>query len=362
MLNSRDDGATLSLRRVFGLFLCMIVIFVLFSVRLFQLQIVDGEKYAALADADIQTTISIAASRGEILDRNQIPLVSNRTSYAVVLDYNYFPNGADEEGMKRKNDTLLSLIAALQMEGETWNDTLPISNEKPYVFLEEQDADVAKLKSQLRMASYATAENCMKELVERFELQAYTPQEQRYLAGIQYNMMVAGFGARTPYTFAGDVSDTTMYRILENNEQFPGVDVDTVAVREYVGGEIACHIIGRVGPIYAGEYEQLKDKGYSYNDVLGKSGIEAAAEDALRGDAGARVLIKNSSGAVVSELQTVDPVPGKSVILSIDSNLQKVAQETLDEKIQYLSSMQDILSAEDFNKALQILTSIDPSL
>lgn len=338
VLNSGQSGVTLSLRRVFGLFLCLVIILVLFSVRLFQLQIVDGDKYAALADADIQTTISIAASRGEILDCNQIPLVSNRTSYAVVLDYNYFPVGNDDEGMKRKNDTLLLLVATLQQEGEEWNDTLPISDEKPYAFLEDQESNVDRLKSQLRMASYATAENCMKQLIERFKLESYTPQEQRYLAGIQYNMMVAGFGARTPYTFAGDVSDTTMYRILENNEQFPGVDVDTVAVREYVGGEIACHIIGRVGPIYAGEYEELKNKGYSYNDVLGKSGIEAAAEDALRGDAGARVLIKNSSGAVVSELQTIDPVPGKSVILSIDSKLQKVAQDMLDEKIR---SMRD---------------------
>lgn len=338
MLNSKDNSGMLSLRRVFGLFVCMVIILFLFAVRLFQVQIVDGAEYAALADADIQTTISIAASRGEILDRNQIPLVSNRTSYAVVLDYNYFPNGNTDEGMKQKNDTLLLLIDTLKQEGESWNDTLPISMTKPYTFAEEQEADVAKLKSQLRMASYATAENCMKQLIEQYQLESYTQEQQRYLAGIQYNMSVAGFGARTPYTFAGDVSDTTMYRILENNEHFPGVDVDTVAVREYVGGEIGCHIIGRVGPIYAGEYEKLKDKGYSFNDVLGKSGIEAAAEDALRGEAGARVLIKNSSGAVVSELQTEDPIPGQSVILSLDSKLQKVAQDTLDQKIK---SMRD---------------------
>ncbi len=338
MLNSRDTDSTLSLRRVFGLFICMVVILCLFAVRLFQVQIVDGAEYAALADADIQTTISIAASRGEILDRNQMPLVSNRTSYAVVLDYNYFPNGSTEEGLKQKNDTLLLLIDTLQQKDEEWNDTLPISDTKPYTFLEDQESNVKKLKSQLRMADYATADNCMQQLIEQYELESYSQQEQRYLAGIQYNMAVAGFGARTPYTFAGDVSDTTMYRILENNEYFPGVDVDTVAVREYVGGEIACHIIGRVGPIYAGEYETLKDKGYSFNDVLGKSGIEGAAESALRGTAGARVLIKNSSGVVVSEQQTKDPIPGKSVILSLDSKLQKVAQDTLDEKIK---SMRD---------------------
>ena len=210
MLSSGNSRGTLSLRRVFGLFLCMVVILGLFSVRLFQIQIVDGEKYAALADADIQTTISIAASRGEILDCNQIPLVSNRTSYAVVLDYNYFPQGGTAEGLKNMNDTLLLLMDTLRLEGEEWNDTLPISRQKPYVFLEDQTADVERLKNQLRMASYATAENCMQQLVKLYGLEEYTPEQQRGLAGVQYNMTEAGFGARTPYTFSGDISDTTM--------------------------------------------------------------------------------------------------------------------------------------------------------
>ncbi len=332
MLNTDRTGGSLSMRRVLALFIVMAVIFGIFSVRLFQVQIIDGEEYANLAEAGTKTTISIAASRGEILDRNQIPLVSNRTSYAVVLDYNYFPHTS----LKEQNDCLLSLAKLLQTQKEEWNDTLPLSGKAPFAFLEERESGIVRLKNYLRMASYATADNCMKRMIELYELEDYTEQEQRWLAGIHYNMSVAGFGQRTPYTFAGDVSSETMYKILENSARFPGVDVSTVPVREYVSGETACHIIGSVGPIYAEEYEKLAEKGYSYNDTVGKSGIESAAEDYLRGTAGTRTLVKNSSGTVTSEEETIAPVPGQTVILSIDSKLQQAAQDAMDKKIKEL--------------------------
>ncbi len=332
MLNMDRPSGTLSLRRVLALFVVMAVIFGLFSIRLFHIQIIDGEEYAKLAEAGTKTTISIAASRGEILDRNQIPLVSNKTSYAVVLDYNYFPHSS----LKEQNDCLLSLVKLLRAQEEEWNDTLPVSQTTPYTFLPDRESGVERLKTTLRMASYATAENCMNQMIEMYELSDYTEEEQRCLAGIHYNMSVAGFGQRTPYTFAGDISGETMYKILENSDRFPGVDVSTVPVREYVSGETACHIIGSVGPIYAEEYAELSQKGYSYNDLVGKSGIEAAAESYLRGKNGARVLVKNSSGTVTSEEEGIAPTPGQTVILSIDSRLQQTAQDAMDEKVKEL--------------------------
>ena len=105
MLNgSKDTG--LNFRRLLALFMVMVIVLAIFSVRLFQIQIVQGEAYAKLVSAGYRTTIPIAASRGEIVDCNQMPLISNRTSYAVVLDYNYFPHGSDDESWKKQNDCL----------------------------------------------------------------------------------------------------------------------------------------------------------------------------------------------------------------------------------------------------------------
>ncbi len=354
MLNTEGQRSGLSMRRLVALIAMMAVIFGVFSVRLFQVQIIDGEKYANMAIAGTKTTISIAASRGEILDRNQIPLVSNRTSYAVVLDYNYFPHSNTEE----QNDCLLSLVKLLLSQKEEWNDSLPISVTAPYTFLADRDSGVARLKKYLRMADYATAENCMQQMLDMYGLREYSSEEQRYLAGIRYNMAAAGFGQSTPYTFAGDISSETMYKLLENSAQYPGVDVSTVPVREYVSGETACHIIGSVGPIYAEEYEALAQKGYSYNDTVGKSGIEAAAEEYLRGKSGKRTLIKNSSGTVTSEEESVAPVPGKTVILSIDSKLQQVAQESMDKKIKELRATAEEKKGKDVKSGAVVMLDV----
>lgn len=324
---SRDGG--LNFRRVFALLLIMVIVLGIFSVRLFQIQIVQGEDYAKLASQGYRTTVSIAASRGEIVDRNQVPLVSNRTSYAVVLDYNYFPHGSSEQKRNEQNSCLLALTKLLQEQKEPWNDSLPITAEQPFMFEEGRDGGVARLKEFLRMASYATAEQCLQQMAEKYYLTDYSAEEQRVLAGIHYEMETAGFSEKVAYTFASDVSDTTMYRILEQSKQFPGVDVTTVPMREYVGGTTACHIIGTVGPIYAEEYADLKDKGYSYNDILGKSGIEAAAESYLRGQSGTRVLVKNAAGVVISEEETIAPEPGQTVVLCLDTLVQQAAQRVL---------------------------------
>jgi len=333
MLKESGSGNGLSFRRAFILLMIIVMVLAIFSVRLFQIQIVQGDEYLKLADESYKTTVSIAASRGEIVDCNQIPLVSNRTSYAVVLDYNYFPHGTSEEQLKQQNDCLVMLVRLLQDNDEEWIDSLPISDKAPYSFEKDRESGVKRLKEQLRMASYATAEQCLNQMITQYALRDYEKELQRILAGIHYEMDTAGFSAKVPYTFANDISSTTMYQVVEKSAQFPGVDVTTVPVREYASGNTACHIIGAVEPIYAEEYAELKEKGYSYNDILGKSGIEAAAEEYLRGTSGKRVLTKNSKGVVTSEIEELAPKPGDTVVLALNSKVQDAAQAALAEKI-----------------------------
>ena len=324
--------------RMLTLAIIIVSVFAVFLVSLFRIQIVKGDYYAEKADKSTATLINVSASRGEILDRNSIPIAANRTTYAIMLDYNYFPTGTSDESQQAQNECLLNLVKLLQETGEAWNDTLPISA-APYTFDEENPARVATLKSKLRMASYATAANCMEEMIRVYHLEDYPAEQQRILAGIRFEMVLKEFAVRNPYVFAGDISKSTMYRIVENHADYPGVDIDTVPVREYVSGDTAAHIIGTVGPIYAEEYADLKKQGYAMNDTLGKSGIEGTFESELRGTAGVRTLYKDKSGTVLEEEQTKAPVPGNSVVLTIDSRLQQVAQTALADKIAELRKL-----------------------
>lgn len=322
--------------RMLSLAILIVTVFAVFAVTLFRIQIVQGSYYAGQADRNITTVIGISASRGEILDKDLLPIAVNRTTYAIILDYNYFPVGTTPERQRAQNECLMNLVRLLTETGEEWNDSLPISKTQPYTFDETREASIATLKSKLRMASYATAENCMQEMVKLYALEGYTQPEQRTLAGILYEMSVKEFAVRNPYVFANDISKSTMYRIVENSSVFPGVDIETVPVREYVSGDLASHLIGTVGPIYAEQYEELKEKGYAMNDTVGKSGIESALEEELRGKSGVRTLLKDKNGTVLEEEETTAPTPGNSVVLTIDSDLQRVAQTALAEKVEEL--------------------------
>lgn len=303
-------------------------VFLLFAVRLYQLQITEHAAWREQARGNAELTLTVSPTRGEIVDRHLTPLVANAAAYAVEVDYNYFPKGSSAAARARQNAVIRDLTALLSACGEGWNDTLPISETAPYTFSDGRENSVAALKRSLRLAEDATASDCMAALCVRYHLQEYTPLEQRRVAGVQYEMNLRAFGAFTPYAFAA-VSKETSYRISENTARLPGVTIRTTAVRGYVGGRTAAHLLGTVGPIYAEEYAALKEQGYALNDTLGKSGVEAAFERELRGVAGRRALIKDTDGTVLQDRVEVPPTPGYTVVLTVDAALQSAAQEAL---------------------------------
>lgn len=329
----KQNTTPLSLRRLIALISLFVLVFSVFAVRLYRVQITEHAFYREQARGGATLTLPVAASRGEILDRDLTPLVANTTAYAVVLDYNYFPAGTDEEARAKQNNVIRALADLLTARGEEWNDTLPITHSAPFAFLEGRDTSVAALKRKLRLAEYATAENCMAALSRRYHLEGYTTAEQRLLAGVQYEMEVREFSAFTPYVFSSAVSKETSYLISENTTDFAGVEIQTAAERDYVAGRTAAHMLGTVGPIYAEEYAALKEQGYALNDTLGKSGVEAAFEQVLRGTAGRRVLVKDADGVVVNAYEQAAPVPGDTVVLTVDAALQTAAQQALAETI-----------------------------
>ncbi len=333
MDTQKQNTTPFSVRRLIALVLLFVSVFLVFAVRLYRIQITEHEFYREQARGGATLTLPVSASRGEVLDRDLTPLVVNATAYAVVLDYNYFPTGEDEEARTRQNRVILALTDLLSAQGESWNDTLPIGTTAPYTFLEERETSVAALKRKLRLADYATADNCMAALCRRYRLEGYTPLEQRLLAGVQYEMEVRKFSAFTPYVFSAAVSKETSYLISENTTAFAGVEIQTTARRDYVAGRTAAHMLGTVGPIYAEEYAALREQGYALNDTLGKSGVEAAFESVLRGTAGQRVLVKDADGVVIDAYEQTAPVPGDTVVLTLDAALQTAAQQALAEKV-----------------------------
>lgn len=342
-------------RRIVWLGVLVFVVVCSYVFRLFQIQIVNGDAYAAEVFLGSRTTLPVPATRGEILDCNMTPLIINTTSYTVTLDYNYFPHGNDEAALKQQNEILISLCDLLTAAGETWNDTLPISKTAPYAFEKGREAAADTLKSDLRLAAYATADNCMKALTEKYGLSGYDETTRRTLAGIHREMEIREFSSTVPFTFARNVSKDTSYAISERSAEFTGVSVELTPERKYLTGTHAAHILGTVGLLSDDEYEQNKDAGYSYNDVIGKNGIEQAMETELRGQNGERTLQKDSDGKVISEEQTIAPVPGSAVVLTIDYQLQKKVEAALDETVKEMRGQAAGYDGQDISSGAAVV-------
>ncbi|SDN57430.1 penicillin-binding transpeptidase domain-containing protein [Acetanaerobacterium elongatum] len=321
-----------TIARTLVLFLFALLIFIAYSLRLMQLQLVEGADYRDQANKHTERSVSVTAARGEIVDRNGRPLAVNRSCYNIVFDGAFMPK-------KLQNDIIIKLTDIFTAAGVEWNETLPLTKGAgPYDFTPDSDKAVAKLKSDLGLQTYATPQHVIDEMMSRYSISNdYTPEQQRIIMGVRYEMQRLEFSAVTPYTFATDVNMDIITKIKENSIALPGVDIQEGTVREYLSEDIAPHIIGQIGPIYAEEYADLKNKGYKLNDVVGKDGIEKAFEDQLRGKDGTNLMEFDNKGALLSTKQVEAPKPGNTVMLTMDSILQKVAQESLPRQIKHLN-------------------------
>lgn len=139
-------------------------------------------------------------------------------------------------------------------------------------------------------------------------------------------------GAANPYDEARlkrDVDLATIARIEESRLEFPGVVVVSEPVREYPYGESGCHLLGYVGEVTEDELAKKKSDGYRSGDEIGRSGLEKAYEQMLRGVDGKRYILEDAVGRQFEEIGEDLAQPGNSLVLTIDWRLQTAADSAL---------------------------------
>lgn len=302
-------------------------IFVLFGINLFRLQVVNADSSGEKAVK--ASTVKVEAARGEMYDRNGKLLVTNKQINSLIFEADYFPG---QKEMESRVEIIDSLIKLFEERGEEWNDDLPIKIKNGKArFIEDKESDISYLKSKdfLNLNEYATAENCLDALISRYGLEEYSKKQARKIASVCYGMKRNLFSSSNPYTFSDEVSNELIATIKENSEFYRGVDVKIVTQREYIDGSIAPHIIGVVGAISAEEYKEKKDEGYSMTANIGKSGIEKKFESYLKGTDGEKSVVVKADGTKES-VYTKNPINGGNLILAIDYDTQKTAQDSLE--------------------------------
>ncbi len=274
--------------RVVSFAIVVAVIFIVLAARLWYLQVLTGNDYSISAKATQTREIKDPAQRGVIYDRDGEVLANNVPGLNVTVT------------------------------------PASISREKV-----EELARILEADKEAVLDSYDAA----------FEL------------GNQYGpMLVKENAARDDVTY-----------VSERTEELPGVTVHDDYVRNYPKGEVAAHVLGYTGAITQEELKQEAFKGLSNDSVVGKSGVEVYYEEVLRGEAGKQVYNVDALGRIVPEGSRVDslgrfvdengnpvevdpsdelpdrvqdPVPGQDLALTIDLDLQRVAEAELDAAIE----------------------------
>ena len=306
------------------------LIFLGFTIRLFDWQIIHGSQYKVLSAQSTSYTEISDATRGEILDVNGKELAVNQTSYNIAINKIYVKDNTTNEVIS----SLLDLSATCNIK---WIDALPIVTDSTTVsFNPDSEAELSYIKgeSMLNNKDLVQASDVLSALAQRYDLEEVTDlKRQRDIISVRYNMEKTGYSYSQAYIFAEDISADTVAVISEQTQSVSGVEIRVVNERVVKNGTLMPHIVGVVGALSAEEYEENRENGYKMNDVIGKFGIEQALESELRGQAGEKNIVKDEQGNIISEKETVKAKPGNTVYLTIDSNIQAVANYSLQKNI-----------------------------
>ena len=258
--------------------------------RLWYVQVARGSEYTARIRNSSQVTVRLPAVRGEILDRNGVPLARNRASNAVEF---YLPD------MVRDYRTRFGTVPQ-----HTYRTTVR------GMMVEKSEADIVKIVN----------ETVMPRLQELGLARDYNANQLRL--HFRNNTEV-------PYTYLEDLDFESMAKFAEHDIGLAGVNVTVRPVRRYIYGALASHLLGYVGTPERIDKEDAARFNFYQPDTEGKAQIELTFNEELKGDAGARVLQRNAKGVIEGEVGLQPPKQGNNVQLTIDARIQYITEKAL---------------------------------
>ena len=289
-------------------------------VQLFNLQVINGESYREQSNTRLSRVSTIKAARGSILDRSGNELAGVKTENNIEI---YKTNISNDE----LNEAALNLVNLMNQYQISYTDNFPISI-NPFTFTISGD-ELSKFKKKFKIEENADAETVFYKVKDKYQIKNDNIEDIRKIIAIRYIITTTGYSATKSITIATNVSDEVVAQISERNSDFPGISIETKAARTYLAGSMAAHVIGYTGKIKEEEYKANKDD-YDIDDIIGKTGIEYVFEKYLKGTDGEKQKEMAVDGTITGEYVSKNAIAGSDVVLTIDSNLQKTTEESLE--------------------------------
>ena len=301
---------------------------IILLIQLFNLQIIHGAEYRETSNSRLTRETVVKAARGSIKDRTGVELVRTDTGYSAEI---YSTKVSDEE----LNLAIEKFIEILESNDDKYIDNLPIKVE-PFEFTEEDEDYQKEWKRENDLDENYSAEQVFYALKEKYEISEEDVNTARKIMAIRYEISSVGYSSTRSVTIARDISNTSAVQIREQNAKLAGINVVTEPTVAYTSGNLASHILGYVGAISEEEYSTRKDT-YRNDDIIGKDGVQKVFEEYLKGTDGVKQVDMTVDGAITSEYISEEAIAGSDVVLTIDANLQKVAEEALEKNIKDLA-------------------------
>lgn len=305
--------------------LVVYVVAITLVLRLFDFQIIHGEEYRQMSNNRLTREIVVTPTRGNILDRTGNSIVGNEMGFELQL----YKSKIDSEIL---NTTILNVINILEKNEDTYTDTFPIKT-NPFEYTTTGDT-LKNWKKNNKIKEDATAEEAFYEFAKKYEINNTNIEEIRKIIVIRYRIQTEGYSSTKPIIISKNISRQSMTELNERSNEFAGIDIIRTSIRDYKYGSLASHIVGYIGKINEEEYKAKEN--YSINDYIGKLGIEYIFEDYLRGESGTKQVDMDINGTTVAEYDTKEAIQGSDVVLTIDANLQMVAEQALQKNLEKL--------------------------
>ncbi len=272
------------------------------------IQLVKGQEYAKKAVYNSLRFLSIPATRGNMYDADGEVIVNSISGYTINVTY------ISEEQTKKVVNTLAPLMLEKRIEED-------------FLSLDEYE----NIESNSEEFITYVNENKEKTLLELKQNINDIIQSQRYFR--QYEpIRIAPISSKT----IREVDMKLVAAIEGSRALLPNVSVEVQPIRQYKLGDYGFHVIGSINQI----------------DRTGNEGLERSYDDFLSGEDGRKLVEVNVSGRSTSEIGEIAPIPGNDLYLTIDSDIQKVAEDALLKSIE--STRKSILS-DDPNESEKYL-------
>ncbi|MBQ9325385.1 MAG: hypothetical protein IJ246_06425 [Clostridia bacterium] len=345
----------------------LVAIFGYLTHGLVNLQLRESDYYADLAESSRTKRITLRGKRGNITDADSVILAEDQLIYNVTFykdvslssktNYQTFTSSILEcIGIIERNGGQMALDFNIQRDEETGEWVFNFGDPERL-----SESVLATRESQWRSNNYLTktrfptAEDCYNRLYDRYQIDVVAPGlDEETICKIMavYCEMQMNVFSSQPIVIAKDVSYETVIEVETRSMRLSGMEIAVGTKRVYPRSTLAAQIIGYTGAIPSQTmWQTLRAKGYSYNDTIGRDGIESSMEDWLTQNSstrqGYRIVERDQLSKVVRELEYVEPQDGNNVKLTLHASYQQQAERAIAENVNDTRNLQERYLVDD---------------